>query len=91
MHNSLKLSFENIQGLPSNFVDCNSFLESNSPDILALCEINLDDSIDYGNFYGRLSYFNLKGFYHSYAWSCSYVKKGLPFTQDLSLENSADS
>ena len=32
------------------FVDCESFLESNSPDILALCESNLDDSIDSGNF-----------------------------------------
>ena len=33
-HNSLK--FTNIQGLHSNFVDCESFLESNSPDILAI-------------------------------------------------------
>ena len=33
-----------------NFVDCESFLESNSPDILALCETNLDDSTDSGNF-----------------------------------------
>ena len=49
-HNSLKLSFTNIQGLRSNFVDCESFLESNSPDILALCETKLDDSIDSGNF-----------------------------------------
>ena len=49
-HNSLKLSFMNIQGLRSNFVDCESFLESNSPDILVLCESNLDDSIDSGNF-----------------------------------------
>ena len=45
-HNSLKLSFMNIRSLCSNFVDCESFLESNSLDILALCEINLDDSID---------------------------------------------
>ena len=48
--NSLKLSFMNIQGLRSNFVDCESFLASNSPDILALCETNLDDSIDSGSF-----------------------------------------
>ena len=48
-HNSLKLSFTNIQDLCLNFVDCESFLESNSPDILALCESNLDDSIDSGN------------------------------------------
>ena len=49
-HSSLKLSFTNIQGLRPNFVDCESFLESNFPDILALCETNLDDSIDFGNF-----------------------------------------
>ena len=49
-HNSLKLSFTNIRGLCSNFADCESFLESNSPEILALCETNLDDSIDCGNF-----------------------------------------
>ena len=40
----------NIWGLRSNLVDCESFLESNSPDVLALCETNLDDSIDSGNF-----------------------------------------
>ena len=49
-HNSLKLNFSNIRGLPSNFVDRQSFLESNSPDILALCETNLDDSTDSANF-----------------------------------------
>ena len=49
LHNFLKLSFQNIRGLCSNFVDCESFLESNSPGILALCETNLDDSIDSGN------------------------------------------
>ena len=35
-HNSLKLSFMNIRDLRSNFVDCESFLESNSPDIRLL-------------------------------------------------------
>ena len=49
-HNCLKLSFINTCGLSSNFVDCVSFLESNSPNILALCDTNLDDSIDSGNF-----------------------------------------
>ena len=49
-HNSRKLSFTNIRDLRSNFVECGSFLESNYPDILALCETNLDDSIDSGNF-----------------------------------------
>ena len=49
-HNSLKLSFTKIQSLRSKFVECESFLESNSPDILTLCETNLDGSIDSGNF-----------------------------------------
>ena len=49
-HNSLKLSFTNIRGLRSNFVEYESFLESNSPDTLGLCETKLDDSIDSGNF-----------------------------------------
>ena len=48
--NSLKRSFANVWGLCSNFLACKSFLESKSPDILALCETNLDDSIDSGNF-----------------------------------------
>ena len=52
-HNSLKLRFTNIRGLCSNFVDCKSYLESNSPDVLALCETNLDDSINSGNFFVR--------------------------------------
>ena len=49
-HNSLKLSFTNTRGLRSNFADCESFLESNSPDILALYQTNLDDSVDSGSF-----------------------------------------
>ena len=47
---NLKLSFTNIRGLRSSFVDYESFLEPNSPDILVLCERNLDDSSDPGNF-----------------------------------------
>ena len=92
LHNTIKLSFTNIRGLHSNFVDCESFLELNSPDILALCETNLDDSIDSGNFSGR-GYLPL-------IWKDSgtqmhglavYVKEWLPFASDLSLENSAAS
>ena len=92
-HNSLKLSFTNIQGLRLNFVDCESFLESNSPDILALCETNLDDSIDSGNFSvkGYLPLIQKDCSTHIYAWSCSLCEGGLPFAWDLSVENSADS
>ena len=49
-HNCLKLSFTNIQGFHSDFVECESFPESNSADIVALYETNFDDSIDSGNF-----------------------------------------
>ena len=91
-HNSLKLSFTNIRGLCSNFVDCESFLETNSPDILAPCETNLDDSVDSGNF-------SVRG-YLCLIQKCStthmcgvavYVKEVLPFARNLSLENSSDS
>ena len=50
LYNSLKLRFTNIGGLRLNFLDSESFLKSNSPDILAQCETSLDDSIDSGNF-----------------------------------------
>ena len=49
LHYSLKLSFMSIQGR-FNFVGYESFLKSNSHDILAECETNLDDSIGSGNF-----------------------------------------
>ena len=91
-HNSLKLSLMNIRGLCSNFVDCESFLELNSPDILALCEINLDDSIDSGNFSvrGYLPLIRKDSSTHMHGLAI-YVKEGLPFARDSSLENSADS
>ena len=90
-HNSLKLNFANIPGLRSNFVDCESFRESNSPDILALCEANLDDSNDSGNFSvrGYLPLIRKDSSTHMHG-PAVYVK-GLPFARDLPLKNSADS
>ena len=92
LHNSLKLSFTNIRGLRSNFFDCESFLESNSSDILALCETNLDDSIDSGNFSVRryLPLIRKDSSTHMHSLAV-YVKDELPFARDLSLENSTDS
>ena len=67
-------------------------LNVNSPDILALCETNVDDSIDSGNFsvrdYLPLTQKDSSTHMHGLA---VYVKEGLPFAQDLSLENSANS
>ena len=91
-HNSLKLSFMNIRDLCSNFVGCESFLESNSPDILALCETNLDDSTDSSNFSVK-SYLPLiqKDSITHIHGRAVYVKEGLLFAQDLSVEISVDS
>ena len=91
-HNSLKLSFTNIRGVCSNFVEYESFLESNSTNILALCETNLDDSVDSGILSVR-SYLPLirkDSITHMHGLAV-FLKEGLPFAQDLSLENSADS
>ena len=87
-HESLKLSYTNIRGLRSNFVDWESFLESNSPGILALCETNLDDSIDSSNFSvgGYLPLIRKDSSTHMHGLPV-YVKEGLPFARELSLEN----
>ena len=74
----LKLSFTNIWGLCFNFVECKSFLELNSPVVLALSETNLDDSIDCGNL-------SVRGYIPLIRKDSSlavYVKEGLSFAQD---------
>ena len=92
LHNSLKPSFMNICGLHSNSVDCKSFLESNSPVILALCEENLDALIHPGNFpvIGYLPLIQKDSCAHMQGLIV-YLNEELPFARGLSLENSADS
>ena len=62
--------------------------------ILALCETNLDDSIDSGNFSvilrGCLPLIRKDSSTHMHGLAV-YVKEGLPFARDLSLENYEDS
>ena len=69
----------------------NLSLNKNSTDILALCEKNLDDSVDSGNFSvrGYLPLTRKDSSTHVHGLAV-YVKEGLPFARDLSLENSAD-
>ena len=57
-----------------------------------LCETNLDDSIDSGNFSvrGYLPLIRKDSSTHKHGLIV-YVKEGLPFAWDLSLKNSADS
>ena len=74
------------------FFVCESFLESDSPDILAPCETNQDDSIDSDNLSVR-GYLLLirKDSTTPMHGLTFYVKEGLPFARDFSLENSDDS
>ena len=75
-----------------NFVDRKSFLESSSPDILTLSKTNLVDLIHSGNFSvtGYLPLIRKDFSIHMHGLAV-YVRGGLPFERDLSLENSADS
>ena len=89
---TLKLSFTNIWGSCSNFVGYESYPELNSRGILAQCETNLDDSIDSGSFSvrGYLALIRKDSSTHRYGLTV-FVKKGLPFALELSLEDSANS
>ena len=87
--NSLKLSFTSIRVLWSNVLRCESLLESNSPDILAFCGTNFEDSIDSSDF-SVTSYIDLIRKV-SITHLAVYVKEGLLFARNLLLENSKDS
>ena len=79
--NSQKLRFTNNWGLHLIFVECESFLESNPADILALYETNSDYSIDSGNF--------TVPDYLPFNVLAVYVKEGFPFAQELFPEKSS--
>ena len=63
-----------------------------TPDILVLCDANLDDSLDSGNFSVR-GYLPLirKDFSNHMHGLVVKVKEGLRFARDLFQKNSADS
>ena len=77
------LNFTNICGLRLNFGECESLVESNPPDILALCETNLDDSINSGNFFVRGYLLLIQKFCYIYAWSCSLCEGRTSFCKKL--------
>ena len=52
-HSSLN-SFTNIRGFAWILLSVDLYLNQNSPDILALCEANVDDSINSGIFLWRV-------------------------------------
>ena len=91
-HNSLKRSFTNIRGLRLNFFDCEPYLGSNSPDILALFETILGDSFNSNDFFVRGYLPLIRKDFSTHMHSLAvYVNEGLSFEWDLSLEKSADS
>ena len=88
---NVKLSFTNTRGPSSNFAYCEYFLGSNFPDILALWETDLDESIGSGNFSvrGYLPLIPKDSTTHMHGLIV-YVKDNLPFSLHVSLENSPD-
>ena len=63
-----------------------------SPDILALCEINMEDSIDSGNLSVRGYLPLIRKESTTYMHDLEvYMEEGLLFAQVLSIENSVDS
>ena len=88
-HKTVKLIFTAIWSLRLSFVECKSFLESNSPDILAVCETNLDDLIYSGKFSVRgylplIRKDSVSLVSHMDGFPV-YVKEGIPFTRYLYL------
>ena len=91
-HYSPKHNLINVRGLCSNFVGWESFLESSTSNILALCETNLEDANDYSNFSVR-SYLPLiwKDSITHMQGLAVYQKKRLSFAWHLSLAKLEDS
>ena len=89
-HNSLKLSFTNIWGLPSNFAECESFIESNSPETLGqtwMTQLILTISLWGVIFlYSKQVILLICMVFHLMSFSL-----WLPFAPGISLENSAAS
>ena len=83
-HSSIKPMFTNIWGFCSNLVECESFIELSSPEILDLCERKLDDSNDCS--YRLLIWKDSVVHIHAPA---VFVKLPLPVAGGLSLGNFA--
>ena len=79
-HTSLKVSYTNIRGFRSNFLHCESYLETNLPDILALTETNLEDLVDSNSFIvkGYLPLIREDSFTHMHGLAV-FVNEGLPW------------
>ena len=81
---------DNFEPHNNNFAECETFLESNYPDISALCETNLDDSLDSGNFSvrGYLCFIWKDSITHMYSLAAC-GRQVIHLAKNLPLENSA--
>lgn len=83
----LSLSFSNVRGLRSKFDQVESFLSDSSPDIFALCESNLNPSIDSSDFlaHGYLPINRKDSPNHMHGLGV-YVRESLPVSRDFNFE-----
>ena len=86
----LDISYSNIRGLRTNFAAVQSFLSTKSPDILALCETELDESISDREF--DVPGFSTPATKHDHLNRHMhglgvYIKDGLPCARDTSHED----
>ena len=88
----LTISFSNIRGLRSNFSDVESFLYQNSPDILALCETNLNSDIPSDDFLvpGYLPLSRKDSVNHMHGLGL-FIHENLPIAREFDLEDSKES
>ena len=85
----LNISFTNVRGFCTNFSNIESFLINNSPDILALCETNLNSSIDTQNEFlipGYLPLRRMDSKTHMHGLGV-YIRDSLPITPEVDLED----
>ena len=76
----VRLRFTHFQGLCSNLFPCEHFLESSSPDILDLCETNLENPMGSSNcsVRGYLPLVQKDSLTHMFGLTV-YLKEGLSF------------
>ena len=88
----LSIIFSNIRGLRTNFTQCEAYLSSASPDILALCETNLDESISSSKFFvpGYLPLIRLDSNIHMHGLGV-FVKDSLPIARVPTFEIQGES
>ena len=86
------LSFTNIRGLRCNFSHVESFLCNSLPDVLAICETNLNPSISSSDFSvpGYLPLNRKDSSIHMHGLGI-FVRDTLPISRELNLESSDES